>query len=90
MPGGDWNEEREAMAQPSDESTEAAAKTVHAAWLDFTAAMRALLPEEFWEHRQAAQRELLLAARTMIDAALEHMEEQEAPERKRAQKIDIE
>jgi hypothetical protein len=78
------------MAQPSDDSTEAAAKTVQEAWSDFTAAMRAMLPEEFWDHRRAAQRELLLAARTLIDAALEHMEDQEAPERKPAQKIDVE
>jgi hypothetical protein len=78
------------MAERSDDSTEAAAKTVQEAWVEFAAAMRAMLPAEFWEHRRAAQRELLLAARTLIDAALERMEERDAPERKRTHKIEIE
>jgi hypothetical protein len=36
--------------------------------------VRALLPPEFLEHRQTARREMLMAARGMIDAAIEHIE----------------
>ena len=34
----------------------------------------ALLPPGFVEHRRAARREMLLAVRSLVDAALEHME----------------
>lgn len=34
----------------------------------------ALFPPEFLEHRRAARKEMLLAARGMIDAAIEHIE----------------
>ncbi len=37
--------------------------------------MEVLFPPEFLEHRQAARREMLLVARGMLDAALEHIEE---------------
>jgi len=33
-----------------------------------------LLPDAFWLHRRAARREALLAARSLIDAALERTE----------------
>lgn len=36
--------------------------------------VRALFPPEFIEQRRAARREMLLAARSMIDHALERME----------------
>jgi hypothetical protein len=36
-----------------------------------------LLPPGFIEHRRAARREMLKAARSLIDAALEKMEERE-------------
>ena len=36
--------------------------------------VEALLPPGFVEHRRAARREMLLAARSMIDAALERIE----------------
>jgi len=35
---------------------------------------RALFPPEFIEHRRAARREFLLAARTLIDRAIERTE----------------
>ncbi len=34
-----------------------------------------LLPEGFLEHRRGARREVLLAWRSMLDAAIQHMEE---------------
>jgi hypothetical protein len=34
-----------------------------------------LLPPGFLEHRRAARKELLLAARSLIDAALKHVDE---------------
>jgi hypothetical protein len=37
--------------------------------------MEALFPPEFVEHRRAARREMLLAARSLIDHALERFEE---------------
>ncbi|MBC8333041.1 MAG: hypothetical protein H8E28_13760 [Anaerolineae bacterium] len=36
--------------------------------------VKALFPPEFLEHRQAARKEMLRAARGMIDAAIEHIE----------------
>ncbi len=72
------------------ESRPEEAKSVQEAWRDFKLSLRSLLPEEFWEHRRAARREMLLAARSLIDAAIERVERQETPARKRAQKIEIE
>jgi len=39
--------------------------------------MKAFLPPEFWEHGKKARKEMLLAWRSMIDAALERMDEKE-------------
>lgn len=39
---------------------------------------RTLFPPEFIEHRHAARREMLLAARTLIDRALEREQETKA------------
>ena len=41
-----------------------------------TAAFGDLLPPSFHEHRRAARREVLLAFRSLIDAALERLEEE--------------
>jgi hypothetical protein len=35
------------------------------------------LPPEFWEHGKKARKEMLLAWRSMIDAALERLDEKE-------------
>jgi hypothetical protein len=37
--------------------------------------MEILLPEGFLEHRRGARREMLLAWRSMLDAAIQRMEE---------------
>jgi len=39
--------------------------------------VKAFLPPEFWEHGRQARKEVLLAWRSMIDSALERMEEKE-------------
>jgi hypothetical protein len=39
--------------------------------------IKAFLPPEFFEHRKKARKEMLLAWRSMIDAALERMEKKE-------------
>ncbi|MGZ9165412.1 MAG: hypothetical protein ACXW4M_14030 [Anaerolineales bacterium] len=39
--------------------------------------IKAFLPPEFFEHRRKARKEMLLAWRSMIDAALERMDEKE-------------
>ena len=39
--------------------------------------MKAFLPPQFWEHSRKARKEMLLAWRSMIDAALERMDEKE-------------
>ncbi len=36
-----------------------------------------ILPEGFLEHRKAARKEMLLAWRSMLDAAIQRMEEKE-------------
>lgn len=37
-----------------------------------------LLPQGFMEHRRAAHKEMLLAWRSMLDAAIEHVDEKKA------------
>lgn len=39
--------------------------------------MKSFFPPGFWEHRRKARKEMLLAWRSMIDAALERMDEKE-------------
>lgn len=40
-------------------------------------AVKVLFPEGFLEHRRAARREMLLAVRSLLDTALQRMEEEE-------------
>lgn len=40
-------------------------------------AIKGLLPEGFMEHRRTARKEMMLAFRSMIDAAIEKMDEKE-------------
>ena len=48
------------------------------------------LPEEFRQHTQAAHREMLLAMRSLLDAAIERAEEQPEPKKGKATKIKVE
>ena len=47
---------------------------LRAARTEFRHSLQAMLPPEFVEHRRAARREMLLAARSLIDHALERLE----------------
>jgi hypothetical protein len=42
--------------------------------------LKGTLPDEFWHHRAAAHKEILLALRALIDAAIEKLEEEAQPE----------
>ena len=57
----------------SDEAVEHA----RAAREEMRKSVEALLPPAFVEHRRAARREMLLAARSVIEAALEQIEARE-------------
>ena len=48
------------------------------------------LPEEFRQHTQSARLEMLLAMRSLIDAAIERAEKEPEPEKRRATKIKVE
>ncbi len=49
-----------------------------AAWEETRKSMEAILPPGFLEHRRKARREMLLAIRSLIDAALKKTEEKTA------------
>lgn len=55
---------------------------------------RSLIPKEFWEHGRTARREALLAARSLVDAAIERLEETEGNNPRRGgstrQKVKVE
>ncbi len=60
-----------------DEIPEDVRQHVRTAREELRESMRAFLPPGFWEHRSKARKEMLLAWRSMIDAALERMDEKE-------------
>lgn len=43
---------------------------------------KSLFPKEFWDYGRVARRELLLAMRSVVDIAIEHLEPKEAPKEK--------
>ena len=47
---------------------------VKAAQQSFTLSLQDLIPKGFIEHRRAARREMLLAMRSLLDAAIERTE----------------
>lgn len=49
----------------------------------FVAQWKSLVPKEFWEHRRAARLETLLALRSMVNSAIERLEETEPKPRSR-------
>ena len=54
---------------------------------------KSLIPKEFWEHGREARRETLLAMRSLVDSAIERLEEkEEKPKRRstRKAKVDVE
>jgi len=50
---------------------------VRAAREEWRESIKTFLPPEFMEHRKKARREMLLAFRSVIDAALENMDKKE-------------
>lgn len=60
-----------------DKVPEEARQHARAAREELRESMKAFLPPEFWEHGRKARKEMLLAWRSMIDAALERMDRKE-------------
>jgi len=58
-----------------DKIPEEAREHFHAARAEMRESIKGFLPPEFIEHRRNARKEMLLAWRSMIDSALEHIEE---------------
>jgi hypothetical protein len=44
---------------------------------EFRESVKSFMPPKFWDHSRKARKEMLLAWRSMIDAALDRMEEKE-------------
>jgi len=61
-----------------DKIPEEVRQHVRAAREELSESVKAFLTHEFIEHRKKARKEMLLAWRSMIDAALERMEEKKA------------
>jgi hypothetical protein len=59
------------------EVPEEARQHARAAREEMRESMKSFLPPEFWEHGKKARKEMLLAWRSMIDAALERLDEKE-------------
>lgn len=59
----------------SDRIPDEAREHIHAAREEMRESIKGFLPPEFIEHRRQARKEMLLAFRSMLDAALEHMDE---------------
>ena len=57
---------------------EEARQHFHAAREEMRKGLETLLPEGFLEHRRGARREMLLAWRSMLDAAIQRMDEKNA------------
>ncbi len=58
-----------------DKIPEETREHIHAAREEMRESIKGLFPPEFIEHRRNARKEMLLAWRSMIDHALERMEE---------------
>ncbi|HEX2993817.1 MAG TPA: hypothetical protein VHP14_03280 [Anaerolineales bacterium] len=70
--------ENTARRQPFEgKIPEEARQHARAAREEVRESMKAFLPPEFWVHGKKARKEMLLAWRSMIDAALERMDKKE-------------
>ncbi len=58
-----------------DKIPEEVREHVHAARAEIRESIKGFLPPEFVEHRRKARKEMLLAFRSMINSALERIEE---------------
>ncbi len=62
-----------------DVVTDETRQHVRAAREEMRRSMESLFPPGFLEHRRAARKEMLLAARSLIDSALQRIEQREHP-----------
>ena len=60
-----------------DKIPEEVRQHARAARQELRESVKSFLPPEFFEHRKKARKEMLLAWRSMIDAALERMDKKE-------------
>ena len=60
-----------------DEIPEDVRQHVRSAREEMRESVKSFLPAGFWEHGRRARKEMLLAWRSMIDAALERLDEKE-------------
>jgi hypothetical protein len=52
---------------------------------------KSLIPDSFWEHGRTARRETLLALRSLVDAAIERLEDKgETPRTSSRRKVKVE
>jgi hypothetical protein len=63
--------------QSSRSAHEEIREHARAARTEFRASLKSVLPPQFFRHGRKARKEMLLAWRSLIDAALEHLEEKE-------------
>ena len=74
------NEKRTYRRHFEDEVPEEVREHFRAARSELRESMKEFLPPGFLEHRKNARREMLLAWRSLIDAALERMDEKKEEE----------
>lgn len=71
-------EEHTARRRPfENEVPEEVRQHVRAAREEMRESLKSFLPPKFWEHGRKARKEMLLAWRSLIDTALDRMEEKE-------------
>ncbi len=62
-------------SSPKDHIPEDVREHMRAAREEMRQSVEGLLPPKFIEHRRAARKEMLLAFRSMLDHAIEHLDE---------------
>lgn len=83
-------EAEKVQREPSEfvQHMKSAAKAMRKQW-------GSLIPEEFWQYRREARREMLLALRSLVDAAIERLERSEEkpanrPPMRRKARVEVE
>jgi len=71
------HEQPQSEPRPRPRVPEEVRRHLHQARAEARAGWQAMLPPEFLQHRRAARREALLAARSLIDHVLKRLEEAE-------------
>ncbi len=78
-------DEEKVQTEPSEfvEHVKAAGRSIRKQW-------GSLIPEEFWQHRREARRHMLLAIRSLVDGAIECLEDKPDPKPKPRRKARVE